>query len=74
MTALGFGLMHANQYGYSWASVLLIFLVGVVLGVVRARKDSVAAGFLVHMAYNGTIAAAMFAATGGFRHLERLNQ
>jgi len=74
VTALGFGLMHANQYGYSWASVLLIFLVGVVLGVVRARKDSVAAGFLVHMAYNGTIAAAMFAATSGFRHLERLNQ
>jgi hypothetical protein len=28
----------------------------------------------VHMAYNGTIAVAMFAATGGFRHLERLNQ
>jgi membrane protease YdiL (CAAX protease family) len=54
--------------------VLLIFLVGVVLGVVRARTDSVAAGFLVHMAYNGTIAAAMFAATDGFRHLERLNQ
>jgi membrane protease YdiL (CAAX protease family) len=74
VTALGFGLMHASQYGYSWASVLLIFLVGMVLGVVRARTDSVAAGFLVHMAYNGTIAVAMFAATGGFRHLERLNQ
>src|ERR1035441_9873410 len=74
VTALGFGLMHAAQYGYSWASVLLIFLVGMVLGVVRARTDSVAAGFLVHMAYNGTIAVAMFAATGGFRHLERLNQ
>ncbi len=74
VTALGFGLMHAAQYGYSWASVLLIFLVGMVLGVVRARTDSVAAGFLVHMAYNGTIAAAMFAATSGFRHLERLNQ
>jgi membrane protease YdiL (CAAX protease family) len=74
VTALGFGLMHATQYGYSWASVLLICLVGVVLGVVRARKDSVAASFLVHMAYNGTIAVAMFAVTGGFRHLEKLNQ
>ena len=74
VTALGFGLMHAAQYGYSWASVLLIFLVGVVLGVVRARTDSVAAGFLVHIAYNGTIAVLMFAATSGFRHLERLTQ
>jgi len=74
VTAAGFGLMHASQYGYSWASVLLIFLVGIVLGVVRAKRDSVAAGFLVHMAYNGTIAVAMFFATDGFRHLEKLNQ
>jgi hypothetical protein len=26
------------------------------------------------MAYNGTITVAMFAATDGFRHLEKLNQ
>jgi len=74
VTALGFGLMHAPEYGYSWASVLLIFLVGVVLGVVRATKDSLAASFLVHMTYNGTIVVAMAAATDGFRHLERLSQ
>jgi CAAX protease family protein len=74
VTALGFGLLHAAQYGYSWASVFLIFLVGVVLGIVRAKKDSVAAGFLVHAAYNGTIILMLLIATGGFRHLERLNQ
>jgi uncharacterized protein len=74
VSALGFGLMHAAQYGYSWASILLIFLVGVVLGTVRAKKDSVAAGVLVHMGYNGTIALVMFAATDGFRHLEKLSQ
>lgn len=73
-TALGFGLMHVVQYGYSWASVLLIFLVGVVLGVVRARKNSVGAGFIVHAAYNGTIVMIMFAASDGFRHLEKLSQ
>jgi membrane protease YdiL (CAAX protease family) len=72
VTAMGFGLMHAAQYGYSWASVFLIFLVGVVLGVVRARKDSVAAGFLVHAAYNGTIILMLLIATDGFRHLEKL--
>lgn len=73
VSALGFGLMHAAQYGYSWASVLLIFLVGVVLGVVRARKDSVAAGFLVHAGYNSTIILMLLIATDGFRHLEKLS-
>jgi membrane protease YdiL (CAAX protease family) len=73
VTALGFGLMHAAQYAYSLASVLLIFLVGVVLGVVRARKDSVAAGFLVHAAYNSTIIFMLLIATDGFRHLEKLS-
>jgi CAAX protease family protein len=73
VSALGFGLMHAAQYGYSWASVLLIFLVGVVLGVVRARKNSVAAGFLVHAAYNSTIIFMLLIATDGFRHLEKLS-
>lgn len=73
VSALGFGLMHAAQYGYSWASVLLIFLVGMVLGAVRARKDSVAAGFLVHAGYNGTIILMLLIATDGFRHLEKLS-
>lgn len=72
VSALGFGLMHAAQYGYSWASVLLIFLVGLVLGIVRVVKDSVAAGFLVHAAYNGTIILMILIATDGFRHLEKL--
>lgn len=73
VSALGFGLMHAAQYGYSWASVFLIFLVGVVLGIVRARKNSVAAGFLMHAAYNGTIILMLLIATDGFRHLEKLS-
>ena len=71
-TALPFGLMHAAQYGYSWASVLLIFIVGVVLAVVREKKNSLGAAFLVHAAYNGTIILLLFIGTGGFRHLERI--
>jgi membrane protease YdiL (CAAX protease family) len=73
-TALPFAAMHAAQYGYSWASVLLIFVVGVVLAAVRERRDSLAAAFLVHAGYNGTIVMLMFIATDGFRHLEKLNQ
>ena len=73
-TALPFGLVHLAQYGYSWASGLLIFMVGVVLASVRERTNSLAAGFLVHVGYNGVIVAILFAATDGFRHLEKLNQ
>lgn len=62
MTALGFGLVHAPQYANSWALVLLLFLVGWVIGWVRAVKDSVAAGLLVHVAYNGVIVCALIAA------------
>jgi hypothetical protein len=72
VTALGFALMHAAQYGYSWLSISLIFIVGVVLALVRDRKNSVAAGFLVHVGYNGTIMMMLFIATDGFRHLEKL--
>jgi len=74
LTALGFALLHGAQLGFAWGPVLVIFLVGLVLTMVRAKTNSVAAGVLVHMAYNGTITVAMFAATDGFRHLEKLNQ
>jgi len=74
ITALAFASLHGAQLLFSWGPVLVIFLVGLVLTIVRAKTNSVAAGVLVHMAYNGTITVAMFAATDGFRHLEKLNQ
>jgi uncharacterized protein len=74
LTALGFAALHGAQLMFSWGPVLVIFLVGLVLTVVRAKTNSVAAGVLIHMAYNGTITVAMFYATDGFRHLEKLNQ
>jgi membrane protease YdiL (CAAX protease family) len=74
VTALAFALLHGAQLMFSWGPVLVIFLVGIVLTLVRAKRDSVAASLLIHMAYNGTITVAMFAATDGFRHLEKLNQ
>jgi membrane protease YdiL (CAAX protease family) len=54
--------------------VLVIFLVGMVLTMVRAKTNSVSAGLLIHVVYNGTLSALMFVATDGFRHLEKLNQ
>jgi hypothetical protein len=74
ITAFAFALLHGSQLMFSWGPVLVIFLVGMVLTVVRAKTNSVAAGLLIHVAYNGTISSLMFFATDGFRHLERLNQ
>jgi len=74
LTAIGFTLLHCAQLSFSWGPVLVIFLVGMVLTMVRARTNSVATGLLIHMSYNGTISALMFFATDGFRHLEKLNQ
>jgi hypothetical protein len=71
LTALPFGLMHAFQYGDAWSAVLVIFIVGIVLTVVRAVTKSVGASFLVHVGYNGTLMVLVGVATGGFRHMER---
>jgi hypothetical protein len=73
LTSAAFGILHGAQLKYSWA-VLIIFLVGVALTTVRALTKSVAASFLVHVGYNGTLSLLIYAVTGGFRHLEKLNQ
>ena len=73
LTSAAFAILHGAQLKYSWA-VLIIFLVGVALTTVRAITKSVAASFLLHVGYNGTLSLLMFIVTGGFRHLEKLNQ
>jgi hypothetical protein len=73
LTAVPFGLIHAAQLGWAWGPVLVIFLVGLTLTITRAVTRSVAAGVLIHVAYNATISILIFIATDGFRHLEKLN-
>jgi membrane protease YdiL (CAAX protease family) len=70
LTAIPFGLIHYLQYK-SWAAVLVITMVGVVLTVVRAVTKSVAASFLVHVGYNATLMVLAAVATDGFRHMEK---
>jgi len=74
VTAASFGLIHAPQLGHAWGPVLIIFLVGLTLTIARAVTKAVAPGFLIHVAYNTTLSIALFIATDGFRHLERLSQ
>ena len=71
LTALPFGLIHLPQYGWAWGAALVIFMVGVVCGTVRAVTKSVAASFLVHVGYNGTQMLIAVVATHGFRHMEK---
>jgi membrane protease YdiL (CAAX protease family) len=70
LTALPFGLIHYLQYR-SWAAVLIIVLVGVVLTTVRAVTKSVASSFLAHVGYNGTLMVLAAWATDGFRHMDK---
>ncbi|MGA8764032.1 MAG: type II CAAX endopeptidase family protein [Candidatus Sulfotelmatobacter sp.] len=74
LTALPFGLLHLPQYGYAWGSVLIILLVGVALTTVRAVTKSVAASFLVHVGYNGTLMIMAAIATDGFRHMDKAGE
>jgi membrane protease YdiL (CAAX protease family) len=71
LTALPFALMHLPQYGWAWGAMLVILVVGVVCGIVRAVTRSVGASFLVHVGYNGTQMLIAMVATQGFRHLPK---
>ncbi len=69
---LGFAAIHGAQLGYAWAPVLSIFIVGVVFTLVRERRSSVAASFLMHCGYNFTLFALLWIASDHFRHLEKV--
>lgn len=61
-TAALFAAPHSAQYGGHWQILLLLFLVGVALGIVRARTGSTLATTYLHAAYNGTFMLALIAA------------
>jgi uncharacterized protein len=71
LTSLPFALMHLPQYGYAWGAMLVILVVGVVCGIVRAVTRSVGASFLVHVGYNGTQMIIAVVLTQGFRHMPK---
>jgi membrane protease YdiL (CAAX protease family) len=72
LTALPFALLHGMQLAFGWGPLLGIFLVGVVLTLVRAKADSLAASVLVHITYNAATFGLVIYATQGFQHLERM--
>ena len=72
ITAAAFAALHGTQLAYSWAPLLVLFVVGSVLTVIRAKKGSVATCVIVHMGYNLVLFLVIFLHTGGFRHMERV--
>ncbi len=71
LTALPFAALHLPQYGWAWGALLVIFIVGIVCGVVRAVTKSVGASFLVHVGYNGTQMLLAVLWTRGFTHMPK---
>ncbi len=72
LTAGLFALIHGSQLGYAWGPVSLLFIVGLVLTITRARTRSVAPGFLVHVGYNLMLFVLLFISTDRFHHLEKM--
>ena len=72
ITAMCFTAIHAQQLAVAWAPLLLIFIVGVTLTVVRVRTGSVASSFLVHFGYNFSLMVMAFVASDHFRHFEKI--
>jgi hypothetical protein len=69
LTSLLFAFVHGAQLANSWAPVLVLLVVGLVLTGVRVRLNSVAASWLLHTGYNGTFLLLMWAQTAGFTKL-----
>ncbi len=72
ITSAIFAIVHSAQVSHAWGPVLLIGLVSVVLCIVRLRTSSVAAGVVVHAAYNFLLFSALLYQTDWFRHLSKL--
>ena len=73
LTSIGFALVHADQLAHAWAPLAVLFGVSLVLCGVRLWTQSLAASTMIHATYNGTIFTILFFATGGFRHLDKIN-
>lgn len=74
LTAIAFTGIHVSQLAASWAPLLVLLCVGVVLTLVRASTQSVAASVLAHMGYNSALFAMLYFGTQGFRHLDQVTK
>lgn len=71
-TSIPFALLHVEQQGHALGPFLLIIVVSLILCAVRLITRSLAASTVVHSIYNLFIFLIELAATGGFRHFDRM--
>lgn len=69
LTGSIFAFVHGAQLANSWAPLFVLLIVGLVLTFIRATMNSVAASWILHTGYNGTLFLLMWAQTEGFRKL-----
>lgn len=62
LSALGFGLLHLPQYGFTWQHGVLITLAGAAFGWMRWISESTMGSAIMHSAYNLTLFLGFFAA------------
>lgn len=74
ITSVGFAMVHSEQLGQAWGPLLVLFVVGLVLTLMRVVTRSVTPGLLVHVGYNLTLFTLLYLGTDHFRHLERMTQ
>ena len=72
LTSIPFAGLHVEQQGHSLGPFLLLIVVSLILCTVRLFTRSLAASTLVHASYNFFIFASTMAATGGFRHFDKM--
>jgi len=66
--AVPFGLLHLQQYGFSWRHALLITCAGAAFGWMRHVTNSTRASTLMHASYNGLFFLALFMQRRTFLH------
>lgn len=59
LTAAVFGSLHGPEYSFAWQYVVAITLVGIVLGWIRARADSIVPSTVMHGCYNAIFVIAL---------------
>lgn len=59
LTGLVFGSLHAPEYSFAWQYAVAVSLVGIVLGWLRVRSNSIIPCTVMHGAYNSVFVAAL---------------
>lgn len=59
ITAVLFGALHAFQYQFVWQYVVAVSLVGIALGTIRARTNSIIPSTIMHGCYNAMFIVAL---------------